>query len=149
MVPFQPTYHYVHHSYNKDTTTSVNFMDIITLFLVWRFHINDPLNHVNGHISITYSHTWQRWYILLSKDFIFTFFMYQLEGHKSTKTRHTYNHLITCTIRFKYHIRITKSTTSHPIHSYRNINIVNYKTHIVNKDESYFKIKYTHISTSL
>ena len=43
----------------------------------------------------------QRFLSLLSQEFIFIFFMYQVEGHRSTKTRHTYHYLITCITTFK------------------------------------------------
>ena len=52
-----------------------------------RFHINDLLNYVQGHMSIT--HKIKDLYNTESRINIFILHI-SSKGHKSTKTRHTY-----------------------------------------------------------
>lgn len=81
----------------------------------------------SSYFSLIHKHKWQTYFNLLSHEFIFTLFIYQVKGHKSTKTWHTHHHIIICIITFKQYIGTTKSTKSHPILFYRNINIVHHR----------------------
>ena len=81
-----------------------NFKDIINFHLGRWFHIKDLHNNVKGHIKII--HTRLKSFMILTQDFIYTFYVYQI---RDTSLPKQYIHIlhIRYSISFKKHIGIT------------------------------------------
>ena len=85
----------------KYTITTLNFKNVITLHLGWKYHIKDLLIYVQGHMSITDK---TKSFNIPSQELIFTLYMYQVR-HKSLLKQCTHIlHNITYNIPFYKHI---------------------------------------------
>ena len=106
---FQPTYLLVRRSHEKDTITAFILTDIITFFTYFKV-LHQSLIHIQDKGDLAYQ---------VKESHIHISLMHQELGLRSTKSRHTINH-ITHKMSFKYQVGTLSLPHKIPINTYRN-----------------------------